>query len=83
MDANERMPGDAEAAAAVEGMQEVYGRPRMEHAVGDSVTFRIVGWSTPKTGRIEGVTGKPGGQRFLIRAGDRSWLVAESEICRL
>jgi hypothetical protein len=83
MDANERMPGDAEAAAAVEGMQEIYGRPRAEHAVGDSVTFQIVGWSTPKTGRIEGVTGQPGSQRFLIRAGDRSWLVAESEICRL
>jgi hypothetical protein len=27
MDANERMPGDAEAAAAVAGMQDAYGRP--------------------------------------------------------
>lgn len=39
MDANERMPGDAEAAAAVAGMQDVYGRPLAEHAVGDWISW--------------------------------------------
>lgn len=34
---SDRMPGDAEASGAIAGMQEVYGRPPIEHAVGDWV----------------------------------------------
>lgn len=81
MDANERMPGDAEAAAAAEGMQELYGRPA-EHAVGDTVTFQLTGWATPKQGQIDAISGgRCGGCcEYLIRSGDRTWLVMDTEI---
>lgn len=36
MDAD-RMPGDAEADAAIAGMHELYGRKLYEHAVGDEI----------------------------------------------
>ena len=52
MDATQRNPGDAEAAAAAAGMQDIYGRPQIEHAVGDSVTWRD-GMGTLRQGRIE------------------------------
>ncbi len=41
MDANARMPGDAEAAAAVEGMQDLYGRD-LRH--GSRVSYRRDEW---------------------------------------
>jgi len=47
MDAN-RMPGDAEAAGAIAGMQETYGR---HFAVGDFVSGQTNG--KPWSGRIE------------------------------
>ena len=55
MDTTERMPGDAEAAAAIAGMQEIYGQPPMEHAVGDFVSGCTCGkrWS----GRVITVDG--------------------------
>ena len=36
-----------EYAAAVDGMTETYGKPRSvdDHAIGDSVTYRLSGWS--------------------------------------
>lgn len=67
MDANERMPGDTEAAAAISGLVELYGR---DLAVGDWVTFRRDWWPCGRTmsGRIHQV-------------GDNGWLVqVESEI---
>ena len=76
MDAHER-----EAAAAAEGMQELYGRPP-EHAVGDTVTFQLTGWMTPKVGTIEGVSSgsTAGSAEYLIRSGDRTWLVMDAVI---
>jgi hypothetical protein len=54
MDANtERMPGDAEAAAAAAGMSEVYGRPAATHAVGDAVWFSPTVGAMPRQGRVE------------------------------
>lgn len=81
MDANtDRMPGDAEAAAAAAAMQETYGR-RLEHAVGDTVTFRLVGDDAPKTGKVEGVA--ESGSDYLIHADGRLWFVTEAEILRV
>jgi hypothetical protein len=76
MDAHER-----EAAAAAEGMQEIYGR-HTEHAVGDTVTFKLVGWLTPKVGQVEGVSSgnQPRSVEYLVRSGDRTWLVMPGEI---
>lgn len=54
MDAMERMPGDAEAAAAVAGMQETYGRT---FAVGDWVSGQTDG--RPWAGRIEWIQDHP------------------------
>jgi hypothetical protein len=45
---NERMPGDAEAAAAVEGMQDLYGRDLRK---GSDVWYRREEWPA---GRAEG-----------------------------
>jgi hypothetical protein len=61
MDANERMPGDREAAAAIAGLAEVYGR---DLAVGDWITFRREWWPSGRTasGRVQQV-------------GDHGWLV--------
>lgn len=78
MDANERMPGDAEAAAAIAGMQDVYGRT--EHAVGDLVTFRLTEWTAPKQGRIDAVDEESG--NYLILAESRTYLVMPEEIGR-
>lgn len=53
MDANaERMPGDAEAAAAAAGMAETYGRAT-SHAVGDSVWFSPTVGAMPRQGKVE------------------------------
>lgn len=41
MDANERNPGDAEAAGAAAGMQDLYGR-RIE--IGSEVCWRLDEW---------------------------------------
>jgi hypothetical protein len=51
MDDIDRMPGDAEAAAAVAGTQETYGHGL---AIGDRVTYRLAGWADSEweTGRI-------------------------------
>ena len=65
MDAHER-----EALGAAEGMQDVYGGPKpAEHAVGDTVTFQLVGWLTRKVGQIEGIsTGSTAGSaEYLMR----------------
>lgn len=53
MDANtERMPGDAEAAAAAAGMAETYGRAT-PHAVGDSIWFSPTVGAMPRQGKVE------------------------------
>ena len=61
MDANERNPGDAEAVAAIFGLQEIYG-DRFE--VGDTVRFRRHWWPSGMTasGRIQQI-------------GESGWLV--------
>ena len=56
MEANFRMPGDAEAAAAVAGMQDVYGRAAVEHAIGDWVSWHSTD-GTIRSGRIEAISG--------------------------
>lgn len=51
MDANtERMPGDAEAAAAIAGMSDTYGH--LCPAVGDRISWRIEE-GTFDTGRVQ------------------------------
>lgn len=60
MDAD-RMPGDAEAAAAIAGMQDTYGH--LCPAVGDRISWRI----TPGTfdsGRVQSIT--PGVNPLLV-----------------
>lgn len=55
MDANtDQMPGDAEAAGAIAGMQEIYGRV---FAVGDYVCGSSNGWAW--AGRIEWIQDDP------------------------
>jgi hypothetical protein len=49
MDANERVPGDAEAAAAVAGMAETYGHGVK---VGDEHWFQPTVGSMPIPGRV-------------------------------
>ena len=44
-------PGDAEAVAAIAGMQDVYGRPPA-HAVGDSVWFSATVGAMPRQGQV-------------------------------
>lgn len=54
MDANNaRMPGDAEAAAAIQGMTDLYGN-RIE--IGQSVVYRKDNWAAglSDTGRVVG-----------------------------
>ncbi len=53
MDASERMPGDAEASAAIAGMQDVYGRSLP--SIGDWINGSSGGkqWA----GRVIGVEG--------------------------
>lgn len=46
MEANERMPGDNEAAAAIAAMLETYG---VDLIVGDWVTFRRDHWPAGRT----------------------------------
>ena len=50
-----------EYAAAVDGMTETYGKPRSvdDHAIGDSVTYRLSGWSdrSSETGQVCGHAG--------------------------
>lgn len=60
MDAD-RMPGDSEAAAAIAGLRDLYGR---DLAVGDWVTFRREWWPAGRSasGRIHQV-------------GETGWLV--------
>ena len=54
MEANtERMPGDAEAAGAVAGMLDTYGRPPVEHAVGDYIWFTEAGSGRRRPARVE------------------------------
>lgn len=74
MDANERMPGDAEAAAAIAGMHETYGRRKPQHAVGDSLWFTPTVGSMPREGKVVEVRGallvmqEPGGESHVISA---------------
>jgi hypothetical protein len=72
MDANDRQPGDAEAAAAAAGMQELYGH---HYAVGDLVNGRSGGkdWS----GRITQIDG----ERLTIE-GDGFWLAVQASDVR-
>ena len=50
-----------EYAAAVDGMTEHYGKPRSvdDHAIGDSVTYRLSCWSdrSSETGQVRGHAG--------------------------
>jgi hypothetical protein len=75
MDATNRMPGDAEAAAAAAGMQETYGRRGLLPSVGDSVWFQHVVGAFPRPGRIEQFTDfgslvvrDDGGDAYVIEA---------------
>lgn len=52
MEANERMPGDREAAAAVAGMAQTYGGPMHGHAIGDEVWFQPTVGAMPRPGRV-------------------------------
>lgn len=53
MDANERQPGDAEAAGAAAAMGDLYGRRLL---IGDAVTYRRDSWPAghSEPGRIVG-----------------------------
>lgn len=78
MDANDRMPGDAEAAAAAAGMAETYGR---DIAGGDWITFRRAGWPTARTasGRVHHVQA----DGWIVEVdGEPTWVQA-SELVRL
>jgi hypothetical protein len=68
MDATNRQPGDAEAAAAAAGLRETYGH---HYAVGDLVNGRSGGkdWS----GRITEIDG----ERLTIE-GDGFWLAVQA-----
>jgi len=50
-----------EYAAAVDGMTEHYGKPRSvdDHAIGDSLTYRLSGWSdrSSERGQVVGHAG--------------------------
>jgi hypothetical protein len=48
---SERMPGDAEAAAAIAAMQDTYGGRHTEHAVGDWITWHGI-YGMPRSGGI-------------------------------
>jgi len=67
----------SEYAAAVDGMTEHYGRQRCadDHAIGDSVTYRLSGWSdrSCENGRVVGHAGNV----LLVRA------ESDGEICRV
>lgn len=67
MDANERNPGDAEAAAAIAGLVEIYGR---DLSVGDWLTFRRPWWPSGRTasGRVHQV-------------GEGGWIVSVGGDC--
>ena len=80
MDATERMPGDAEAAAAAEGMGDVYGR-RPQIAIGDTVSFTLDG--VTKSGKVDGISDgpSPGSLFYLVAADGRTWLVHDRELC--
>lgn len=53
MDAMDRMPGDAEAAGAAAGMQDVYGRELP--SIGDRISWRLgeSGWDVGRIVEIE------------------------------
>ena len=72
MDANDRQPGDAEAAAAAAGMQQTYGHA---FAIGDLVSGVSAGrsWS----GRITEIDG----ERLTIE-GDGFWLAVQASDVR-
>jgi streptogramin lyase len=72
MDAMERMPGDAEAAAAAAGMAETYGRATRP-AIGDSIWFSPTVATFAREGRVIGygtadflVVRDPDGETFTI-----------------
>jgi hypothetical protein len=77
MDANFRMPGDAEAAAAVAGMQDVYGRSPVEHAVGDWISWHAA--DGIRSGRIEAISGEV---HLVMQADGRLANVSPSQIAR-
>lgn len=54
MDAAARMPGDAEAAAAIAGMHETYGRPEMPK-LGAEHWFQSTVGAMPQPGRVVGL----------------------------
>jgi hypothetical protein len=78
MDANERMPGDNEAAAAIAGLREIYGR---DLAVGDWLTFRRDWWPAGRTasGRVHAV-GEAG---WLVEVDGDIGYVARNELVAL
>lgn len=74
MDAAARMPGDAEADAAIAGMHETYGRPEMPK-LGDEHWFQATVGAMPQPGRVVGiyadgriVMAEPNGTIHQIRA---------------
>lgn len=80
MDATDRMPGDAEAAGAAAAMAETYGE-RVAHAVGDTVTFQLEGWTSPRQGQVDAVEDATG--NLLVQSGGRSYVVFPSELRRV
>jgi hypothetical protein len=76
---SERMPGDAEAAGAIAGMQEVYGRPPMEHAVGDWVSWYDASGSLRQGGVIEVMAD---GYLIVSQVGGRD-IVSSNQIARV
>jgi hypothetical protein len=79
MDATQgRMPGDAEADGAAAAMRDLYGRPAVEHAVGDRLRYRPATGLPWKVGRVTAVLdgettlvamqpeGEPGVRRDVI-----------------
>jgi hypothetical protein len=80
MDATDRQPGDAEAAAAAAGMQDTYGRPPAGHAIGDTITWRDA-MGVLRQGRVE-MAGDNG--RLAVRDGyGIPHVIETSQIARL
>ena len=76
MDASERMPGDAEAFAAIEGMQDTYGRPLP--SVGDWISWHAA--DGIRSGRIEAISGDV---HLVMQADGRLANVSPSQIARV
>jgi hypothetical protein len=56
MDQHESMPGDREAAAAFEGMAELYGRGSRRFTVGEELWFRTANMEGGRKGVVVNLT---------------------------